>query len=74
MKNNNGQYFLFEKTNQKVLAKEERLKGNRDKTNKIIQTKQDIPKLRKKILSASRRRMGENISATGCDEGRKKML
>ena len=50
--------------------------GERRKTKKIprqdptIQTKLDISKQRKKILPASRGRMCEDITTTGCEESK----
>ena len=55
--------------NMKILTKKGRLKIYRDKTKKY--SKQDIPKQRKTILSASRRKMGENIPTTGCERSKK---
>ena len=39
--------------------------------DQIIQTKQDFPKQRKKILPTSRRRMDEDIPVTGCERSQK---
>ena len=41
--------------------------------DQTIETKEDIPKHRKKILPTSRRRMCKNVPATGC-EGSKIIL
>ena len=55
----------FKKTNQKVLAKEGRLKDTEAGLNNT-----SIPKQRKKILPASRGEMGEDIPTTGCEWGK----
>ena len=58
----------LEETKQKILAKEGRIKRNRDR---IQHTKQDVPKQRKKILRTSRGRMSEVIPTTGRERGKK---
>ena len=58
------QTIQLEEIKQKVLVKEKNTKeiSKRDKT---IQTKQDIPKQRKKFLPATRERIHEDKSTTG---------
>ena len=54
--------------NQKVLAKEVRLEISTK--GKTIETRQGIPKQRKKIPSSTGRKWHENIPATGCRRNR----
>ena len=58
----------LEEINQEVKAKEGRLEISTN--GKTIQTKQDFPKRRKKILSTIGREWHENLPTTGCKRNR----
>ena len=59
----------LEETNQKYWRKKEHKTIPRQ--NQTIHTKQDFPKQQKKILPTIRGRMGEDITASGCEWGKK---